>query len=77
VLLGSAHIKYDHKTLVKLTPGVNFTNIYKQFLHRLMHKNFQIQTVSRDKLSKTLSFEKAAHKTMIKLNLGFHIASLG
>jgi len=38
VLLGPTRVKSAHKTLAKLTPGVNFINVHKQLLREQIPK---------------------------------------
>jgi hypothetical protein len=67
-LLGSAHIKAANKTLIKLTPVVNFTNIYVQiFCQYSFIKKLQSQTVIREKLQEALLYEKGICKMLMKL----------
>jgi hypothetical protein len=54
--------------LVKLTPKVNFTNILQAaFVLIFFCQKLQNQTVSREKLHKTLSYKKAARKLLVNL----------
>jgi len=62
-LLWSVQLKVARKMLVKSTPIVNFTN--KQFLRRYSFD--KSQTVSREKLCKTLLYKKSALKMLVKL----------
>jgi len=56
------------KMLMKLIPGVKFTNIYKQLLPRYSFaEKFQSQTVIKQKLYKSLLHGTAAHKMLVTL----------
>jgi hypothetical protein len=54
---------------MKLTPVVNFINILRAAfaLIDFLPKKLQSQTVRREKLQKTLLFEKIACKMLVKL----------
>ena len=54
-----------------MQPGVNFANnLQAVFLLIFFAKKLQTQTVSTEKLRKTLLYEKAAHKKLVKLAPG-------
>jgi len=58
--------------LMKLTPVVSFINILQAaFALIFCAKKLQSQTVTREKLFKKLSYEKAAPKMLMKLTLVF------
>jgi len=51
-----------------LPPVVNFSNILRAaFAKIFFRQKLQIQTLSREKLLKTLLFEKSVHKMLIEL----------
>ena len=67
-LSGSASVKAAHRTLMKLTPGVNFTNkLQSAFAPVFFCQKIQNRTISREKLLKIISYEKAVHKMLVKL----------
>jgi len=54
---------------MKLTPGVNFTNIFQAVFAPIFFKfakKLQTQTVSCEKLPQTLLYEKAVCKRLLK-----------
>ena len=77
--LKSIDSKVSHKMMMKLTPTVvNFTNFLRaSFCQFPFAKKLQTQTVSTDKLRKTLSNEKDDRKIMLKLtpSVGCHLTS--
>jgi len=61
-------VKAVLRTLMKSTPGVNFTNILgKLFCKYFCGKKLESRNMTRDKLCETLSFEKFTHKMLMKL----------
>jgi len=53
---------------MKMTIGVNFINILRAaFAPNSFGKKLQSQTVTREKLPKTLSYRKGTHKMLMKL----------
>ncbi len=62
------YIKFAHKTLMKLTTGVNFINILlAPFLYESLYDTFLQLHVSGKRLHKALLYEKCAHKMLMKL----------
>jgi hypothetical protein len=62
------HKKAFCMMLVKWTPVVNFINIKQAaFAPIFLPKKFQSQTVTREKLPKTLSYKERASKMLMKL----------
>jgi len=57
--------------LTNLTPVFNFVNILRAIFAMIffLPKNYKAKE-SREELYKTLSFEKAAHKMLVKLTPG-------
>jgi len=58
--------------LMKLTLGVNFTNILRAAFSPIFFppKKLQTQSVSKQKLPKMLMYEKVAHKMLVTLSFG-------
>jgi len=64
VLLGSAHKKVSSKSLMKLTPVVNFINIFcEPFSYKSLFSSYDLA------LNK-LWYKKCVHKTLMKLTPG-------
>jgi hypothetical protein len=63
--------KCARKTLMKLTLGVNFINIFKHFLLIFWRQKITKPNItSREKLLNLLSYKKGARKMLMKLTPG-------
>jgi len=71
--LGSAHVKAAHRTLMKLTPGVDFTNVFARvfrtcFSYKRLFSSYVLVTSKK-------SARKTREKTLMKLTPGVKEAS--
>jgi hypothetical protein len=70
-LVGPTRVKDSHKMSVKLTPRVNFINIFGPvFFRSPFAKKSQSRTVTKEKLYEALSYKKQAIKMLMKLTPG-------
>jgi hypothetical protein len=74
VMLGSARVKALGKTLVKLTPGVNFINV---FCARILYECLFLVMfkLEKDVCTKN-ACKKHVQKTLVKLTLGVNFINL-
>jgi len=76
-LLGPMSVKAARKTLVKLTPGVNFINIiHTNFLYKCHFGSFLYLHVTREELPKQCSYKKFVRKMLMKLTTGAILPNL-
>jgi len=70
-------LKAALKTLMKLTPAVNFINVLcANFMYECLFGSYFNLNVTREKVPKKHLYEKLAHIMLMKLTPGVVLASL-